>query len=177
MSDRHFPFVVLEIEADDLQRAVSFYSAIFGWSFTDSVVERGALDADLGGDHDTTVRVHLRARHPPPGPAAHRHGHSLCVHELAPVMAGVVAAGGRLIAGPVDVPGLGRRLYVRDTEGNEVAILEPSHESHYAGTPHEQRSWSEAGLLQPNAAFHDATADLPGFRPLMGKMAPRRKQP
>lgn len=133
MSHRQFPFVVLEIEADDLQRAASFYSAIFGWTFTDSVVERGALDADLGADHDTLVRVHLRARHRPAGPAArHRpaapaHGHSLCVHDLASVMAGLVAAGGQLIAGPAHVPGLGRRLYVRDTEGNDVAILEPSH--------------------------------------------------
>ena len=135
MSHRHFPFVVLEIEAENLQRAGSFYAAIFGWTFTDSVVERGALDAELGGDHDTTVRVHLRARHPLPGlassdgPVAHRHGHSLCVHDLAPIMAGVVAAGGQLIAGPVHVPGLGRRLYIRDTEGNDVAILEPSHAS------------------------------------------------
>ena len=135
MSHRHFPFVVLEIEADNLQRAASFYSAILGWTFTDSVVERGALDADLGADHDTTVRVHLRARHPLPVLAAgdrsapHRHGHSICVHDLAPILAGVAAAGGQLIAGPVHVPGLGRRLYVRDTEGNDVAILEPSHES------------------------------------------------
>ena len=57
MSHRHFPFVVLEIEAENLQRAASFYSAIFGWTFAHSVVQRGALDADLGADHDTTVRV------------------------------------------------------------------------------------------------------------------------
>lgn len=129
MPHRHFPFVVLEIEAEDPQRAASFYSAIFGWTFTDSVMERGARDADLGGDHDTTVRVHLRTRHRLPGPAAHRHEHSLCVHDLAPILAGVVAAGGQLIAGPVHVPGLGRRLYLRDTEGNDLAILEPAHES------------------------------------------------
>lgn len=135
MSHRHFPFVVLEIEAENLQRAGSFYSAIFGWTFTDSVVEPGALDADLGGDLDTMVRVHLRARDRLPGtaasagPAAPRHGQSLFVHDLAPIMAGVVAAGGQLVAGPVHVPGLGRRLYIRDTEGNDVAILEPSHES------------------------------------------------
>jgi predicted enzyme related to lactoylglutathione lyase len=136
MPHRHFPFVVLEIEAENLQRAGSFYSTIFGWSFTESAIELGSLEADMGADHDTTVRVHLRARHPLPrlgapiGRAAPAHAHSLCVHDLSPILAGVVAAGGQLIAGPVDVPGLGRRLYVRDTEGNEVAILEPSHESH-----------------------------------------------
>jgi len=132
MSHRHFPFVVLEIEADNLRRAGTFYSSIFGWSFTESDIERGALDADMGGDHDTMVRVHLRVRSPLGGleaPAARSAGPALCVHDLAPILAGVVAAGGQLIAGPVDVPGVGRRLYVRDTEGNEVAILEPSHES------------------------------------------------
>ena len=135
MAHRHFPFVVLEIEAENLERAGSFYSAIFGWSFTESAMVPGALEAELGTDHDTMVRVHLRARDPvagpgkASGPTVQRHGHSLCVDDLAPILAGVVAAGGQLIAGPVDVPGLGRRLYVRDTEGNEVAVLEPSHDS------------------------------------------------
>lgn len=133
MPHRHFPFVVLEIEADDLRRAGRFYTSIFGWSFVESDAEIGALEAVLGGDHDTMVRVHLRARDPldglaaPVARAAPGQGHSLCVRDLAPILAGVLAAGGQLIAGPVDVPGLGRRLYVRDTEGNEVAILEPSH--------------------------------------------------
>ena len=133
MSHRHFPFVVLEIEADNLRRAGTFYSSIFGWSFAESDIESGALEADLGGDHDTMVRVHLRARgplHGLPVPLVRATGPELCVHDLAPILAGVVAAGGQLIAGPLDVPGVGRRLYVRDTEGNEVAILEPSHESH-----------------------------------------------
>ena len=136
MSHRHFPFVVLEIEAENLQRAGSFYSEIFGWSFTESAVELGALEADLGADHDTMVRVHLRPRDlldglaGPVRGALQGAGHSLCVHDLGPIVAGVVAAGGQLIAGPIEIPGLGRRLYVRDTEGNEVAILEPSHASH-----------------------------------------------
>lgn len=136
MSHRHFPFVVLEIEAENLQRAGTFYSAIFGWSFAESDIEQGALEAELGGDQDTMVRVHLRPRDPLDGLAGRVRrapqgdGHALCVHDLAPILAGIVAAGGQLIAGPVDVPGVGRRLYVRDTEGNEVAILEPSHNSH-----------------------------------------------
>jgi len=133
MPHRHFPFVVLEIEADNLRRAGTFYSAIFGWSFADSDIEGGALEAELGGDHDTMVRVHLRARDPltgaPPARQATQ-GPALCVHDLAPILAGIVAAGGQLIAGPIDVPGVGRRAYVRDTEGNEVALLEASHESH-----------------------------------------------
>lgn len=135
MPHRHFPFVVLEIGAENLQRAGSFYSAVFGWSFSENPLEPGALEADLGADHDTMVRVHLRARDPldlvaTAGRAARCDGHALWVRDLAPILAGIVAAGGQLIAGPVDVPGLGRRLYVRDTEGNEVAILEPLHPGH-----------------------------------------------
>jgi predicted enzyme related to lactoylglutathione lyase len=34
------------------------------------------------------------------------------------------------MAGPADVPGVGRRLHIRDTEGNDVSILEPAHERH-----------------------------------------------
>ena len=129
MSHRHFPFVVLEIEAENLQRARTFYASMFGWSFALSDVEAGALEAELGADQDTMVRVRLRPRNATGSAAsASREGHSVCVHDLAPILAGVVAAGGQLIAGPVDVPGVGRRLYVRDSEGNEVAILEPSHQ-------------------------------------------------
>ena len=132
MAHRHFPFVVLEIGAENLQRAGAFYASVFGWSFSDNPIELGALEANLGADQDTMVRVHLRARDPldgPTAPATRCDGHALCVRDLGPILAGLVAAGGQLIAGPVEVPGGGRRLYVRDTEGNEVAILEPSHAS------------------------------------------------
>ena len=133
MSHRHLPFVVLEIEADDLARARSFYSAVFGWSFADSAVEQGALEAEMGGDRDTVVRVHLRVRDPvafQPSPierAERRHSHFLCVHDLTPLLKSVVEAGGQLIAGPTEVPGLGSRLYILDTEDNEVAVLQPEH--------------------------------------------------
>jgi len=133
MPHRHLPFVVLEIEAEDVARARSFYSAVFGWSFVDSAAEPGALEAQMGGDDDTIVRVHLRARHPvatPPSQverADRRHGHSLCVRDLASILKRVVEAGGQLVAGPTEVPGLGSRLYILDTEDNEVAILQPEH--------------------------------------------------
>ena len=130
---RHLPFVVLEIEAEDLERARSFYSAVFGWSFADSAVEKGALEAEMVGDHATVVRVHLRVRDPSVRPptqierASRRYGHFLCVHDLTSILHTVVEAGGRLVAGPTEVPGVGRRLYILDTEDNEVAVLEPAH--------------------------------------------------
>lgn len=132
MPHHHLPFVVLEIEADNLERARSFYSAVFGWSFFDSAVEQGALEAEMGRDHDTVVRVHLRVRGPLVSPTSHieravpRHGHSLCVGNLTSILRTVVEAGGQLVAGPTEVPGLGRRLYILDSEDNEVAILEPA---------------------------------------------------
>jgi hypothetical protein len=135
MPHRHMPFVVLEIEADDLARARSFYSAVFGWSFADSAVEQGALEAEMGGDRDTVVRVHLREREPssfPPSPierAERRHSHFLCVHDLTPLLKRIVEAGGQLVAGPTEIPGLGSRLYILDTEGNEVSVLQPEHAS------------------------------------------------
>ena len=133
MMDRHFPIVILEIEADDLPRASAFYAGMFGWRFSEAGGQSGALEAELLEDHDTKVRVHLRQR----GPglkhlaqweaAAQRHGHSICVRDLASVLGRVAKAGGQVIGGPVEVPGLGTRIHVRDTEGNEFAVLEPIH--------------------------------------------------
>jgi predicted enzyme related to lactoylglutathione lyase len=134
MSHRHFPFVVLEIEAENLHRARTFYTSVFGWTFEPSDTEAGALEAELGADHDTMVRVHLRPRDLPvsgSGASAARESHSLCVHDLTPILAGVLACGGQLISGPVDVHGVGRMLYVRDSEGNDVAVLEPSHDNRH----------------------------------------------
>lgn len=129
----HLPFVVLEIEADDLQRASDFYTCMFGWKFGASAAEPGALETEMTGDHDTRVRVHLRKRSPDAAAPARREdvlrtsGHSLCVHDLGSVLGRVLEAGGEVIAGPIEVQGLGRRLYVRDTEGNAFAVLEPIH--------------------------------------------------
>ena len=131
MLHRHLPLVVFEIEAEDIARARSFYSEVFRWSFVDSAVAQGALEAELGGDHGTMIRVHLRVRDPVAIPssqierAGRKRGHFFCVRDFVAILKSVVKAGGQLVAGPTEVPGLGIRLYILDTEGNEVAILQP----------------------------------------------------
>jgi predicted enzyme related to lactoylglutathione lyase len=131
MPHRHLPFVVLEIEAENPARARSFYSAVFGWSFAESAVGQEALEAEMGRDRGTVVRVHLRVRDPAASSSSQRErtdrrpSHFLCVGDRTPLLKSVVAAGGQLVAGPSEVPGLGTRLYILDTEGNEVAVLQP----------------------------------------------------
>jgi predicted enzyme related to lactoylglutathione lyase len=51
------------------------------------------------------------------------------VHDLTPLLKRIVEAGGQLVAGPTEIPGLGSRLYILDTEGNEVSVLQPEHAS------------------------------------------------
>jgi predicted enzyme related to lactoylglutathione lyase len=133
MPTRHLPFVVLELEADDLRRASTFYERALGWSFTQSAAEHGALEAEMLQDHDTMVRVHLRRR----GAAVPQRAGTgrddeagklfVCVPDLAQVVEQVAQAGGRLLDAPEHIPGLGRRVRFLDTEGNQVAVLEPLH--------------------------------------------------
>jgi predicted enzyme related to lactoylglutathione lyase len=37
----------------------------------------------------------------------------------------VVAAGGKLLGEPMDIPGIGRYVSFHDTEGNRVSMLQP----------------------------------------------------
>ena len=50
----------------------------------------------------------------------------IAVKNLDEAMKMVKAAGGKILGEPMDIPGIGKYIAFRDTEGNRVGMLQPS---------------------------------------------------
>src|SRR6476659_9845191 len=93
-----------------LDRVKAFYSAAFGWAFTDYGPTYSAFDEGLDGGFNADAGDQARA------PLV-----ILYADDLKAMEAKVRAAGGEIIRPPYDFPG-GRRFHFRDPSGNELAV-------------------------------------------------------
>ena len=125
-----YPVVHFEMPYDNRERMCKFYQEAFGW-------ELQVLGPEMG--HyvlATTAKADVR----PDGPRGAIGGGFfqrqasmpdqypsivLSVADIAAATAKVKAAGGELLGEPWDIPGVGKYMSVRDTEGNRVGLLQP----------------------------------------------------
>jgi predicted enzyme related to lactoylglutathione lyase len=116
--------VHFEIHAGDPERAVAFYTAVFGWKFERWgeipywVISTGDGDGIDGG---------LVPRDgPAPEETAPVHGfvNTIDVADLDRALDAVIEAGGSLALPKNPVPGVGWLAYVKDTEGNIFGMLQ-----------------------------------------------------
>ena len=103
----------LELPVADAGRAKAFYSAAFGWSFTDFGPTYAATtsgDSDLGFQADPAQKT--AAALP-----------VIEVDDLEGAQAAVEAAGGAITQPIFAFPG-GRRFHFRDPDGHELAAMQ-----------------------------------------------------
>ncbi len=113
---RHFA-----INADDVQRAKSFYKAIFGWRFDPwgppdyyQVKNAGAgVLGALQGRRDLVPGVRMASFEA-----------SFGVEDLKATIAAIEAGGGRIVMQPYRIEGVGELIYFEDTEGNLVGAMQ-----------------------------------------------------
>jgi len=101
----------IEWPAGDLPATKAFYSAAFGWAFTDYGPAYAAFEgqgADGGFDHDADAAQ--------AGPLV-----ILYAHDLEAMLDRVTAAGGVVVKPIFSFPG-GRRFHFTDPSGNELAV-------------------------------------------------------
>jgi uncharacterized protein len=118
-----------EIHADDPDRAVKFYSEIFGWK-----VEKagGPVDywlARTGPDDEAGINgAILRRMGSKPGSdqAVNSFVNTIQVSSLEETERAVPDAGGEQVLPRDEIPGVGTLAYFKDTEGNIFGALEPS---------------------------------------------------
>jgi uncharacterized protein len=119
------PVVHFEIPADQPERAQGFYREAFGWTVhsipgmgytlfqtapTDpQVQERGAINGGM-----------MRRQHPVLGIVI-----TVQVEDVEATLRAVERAGGKVLRGKAEVPGVGWAAYVQDTEGNTVGLVQP----------------------------------------------------
>ena len=108
----------IDLGIPDLDRAMEFYGALFGWEFEIGPEEYGRY---------TTCRLDGRraaALVPNPDPSATEFWWTvyLAADDVATTLARAVAAGGGVVDGPFDIPEQGRGALLRDSVGAQFGI-------------------------------------------------------
>jgi predicted enzyme related to lactoylglutathione lyase len=112
---RHHAIDYIEFAVRDITAAKQFYTAAFGWSFTDY----GPGYAGIQGAEGEVGGLRQVAEVRPGGPLV-----VLYSTDLAASLEAVRAAGGSVVQEPFSFPG-GRRFHFLDPSGNELAVWAP----------------------------------------------------
>ena len=109
-----------EIPADDPQRAIDFYSEVFGWK-----IEKweGPMDYWLvtTGPEGTPGIDGAIAKRAEDGDGVEN---TVGVESVDEAIRKVEAGGGKILRGKQAVPGVGWLAYCEDTEGNRFGMME-----------------------------------------------------
>jgi uncharacterized protein len=102
-----------EVSADDVPAAVAFYGALFGWDIRSDTPGAGGYSiAHSGGRIVAAVSPKMG---PPGAPSAWTT--YLATDDVEASAAAIAAAGGQLLAGPLDIAAEGRMAVARDPAG------------------------------------------------------------
>lgn len=132
--------VHFEIQADDLDRARSFYTDVFGWSFEDYSEYTGSpyWGVVTGPEEEPGINGGLLPRPAstpgaPEAPAAGQGTNSfVCTIGIADydeTERRVLAAGGQVALPKTALPGMAWQGYYLDTEGNTFGLHQPDPEA------------------------------------------------
>jgi predicted enzyme related to lactoylglutathione lyase len=116
-----------EIHADDPERAVGFYTGVFGWT----VSRFGDMEYWLlstGPDDEPGINGAILPRsgeRPPVGAPVVGAVNTAQVDDLDASLAKAFELGGALALDKMVIPGVGTVAYVLDTENNVVGMLQP----------------------------------------------------
>jgi predicted enzyme related to lactoylglutathione lyase len=109
--DHNFQMDYVEFPASDIDATRRFYSAVFGWRFTDYGPHYTSFfDGRLGGGFT------MSAKPVKGGPLV-----VLYAKALEEIQQKVIAAGGRIVIETFEFPG-GRRFHFSDPNGNQLAV-------------------------------------------------------
>ncbi|WP_326952015.1 VOC family protein [Amycolatopsis sp. NBC_01286] len=113
-----------EIHAADPERAVAFYTAVFGWKFERwGEVPYWMISTGDGEGIDGGL---VPRQGPPPADSGPVHGfvNTIDVADVDHTLGEVARAGGTLALAKQPVPGVGWLAYCKDTEGNIFGMLQ-----------------------------------------------------
>lgn len=109
-----------ELNAEDPQRAVKFYTSVFGWKIETWEGGPEYYLASTGPESEPGINGAINPA-PGRGPLT---VNTIDISNLEESMEKVKAEGGRILSGPTVVPGVGRMAYCLDTEGNKFGIMQ-----------------------------------------------------
>ncbi len=126
--------VHFEIQADDVERAKTFYAEAFGWEFQDYGQFTGSAywGVVTGSEDEIGINGGLLQR-PAPAPGAGQGTNAfVCtvgVENYDDTERRILAAGGRVALPKMALTGMAWQGYYLDTEGNTFGIHQPDPEA------------------------------------------------
>jgi predicted enzyme related to lactoylglutathione lyase len=109
-----------EIPADNPDRAIAFYEAVFGWTFQKWAGPMPYWLITTGKDGEPGINGGLLPRQHPNQPCVNTVG----VANLDESMATVAAHGGVTAVPKMAIPGVGWLSYCKDTEGHIFGMMQ-----------------------------------------------------
>jgi len=111
------------IHVDDVERAVAFYEAVFGWRF-EPWGPPGFYLIHTGDEASPGVQGLMHKRHEPrTGAGLNGFEPTFSVDDLDAVIAAVNDNGGRIVMDKAPIPTVGTLIRFLDTEGNDVGAM------------------------------------------------------
>src|SRR5688572_23325982 len=111
------------IHADDVERAIAFYEAVFGWAF-EPWGPPGFYLIQTGDEASPGIQGLLHKRHEPrTGTGLNGFEPTFAVDDVDAVLAAVAANGGTVTLGKSPIPTVGTLVRFLDTEGNDMGAM------------------------------------------------------
>jgi predicted enzyme related to lactoylglutathione lyase len=109
-----------EIPAEKPERAIQFYTTVFGWTFHkwDGPVEYWIINT--GDESEPGIHGGLMPRRDPAQPCVN----TIAVPDLDATRGVVTSSGGLCVLPKMAVPGVGWLAYCKDTEGHIFGIMQ-----------------------------------------------------
>lgn len=126
--------VHFEIQADDVERAKTFYSSAFGWTFEDYGHFTGSVYWGIltGADGEPGIDGGLLERPAPTPGLGHGTNAYVCtigVSDFDDTERRILAAGGQVALPKMALTGMAWQGYFIDTEGNTFGVHQPDPEA------------------------------------------------
>ena len=109
-----------EIPAENPQRAIGFYTNVFGWKFTKWDGPMDYWIISTGQAPEPGIDGGLMPRRDPNQPCVNTIG----VANLEEMIATVLSNGGSIAVPKMPIPGVGWLAYCKDTEGHIFGIMQ-----------------------------------------------------
>jgi predicted enzyme related to lactoylglutathione lyase len=118
--------VHFEVHAEEPERAIRFYAAVFEWRFTKWAGPQDYWVIETGPASEPGIDGGLiRRRGTIDGTAVIAYVCTIRSAAIDEALARVEAAGGTLAVPKMAIPGVGWLLYCKDTEGNIFGMMQP----------------------------------------------------
>jgi predicted enzyme related to lactoylglutathione lyase len=115
------PVVHWELWSEDPQRASEFYASVFGWSIR-HIPEMNYHLADKGAEGGIGGGIMKPKEGPWPGKLTVY----IDVEDLAACREKIIAAGGKMVVEPTEVPGVGSMALFEDPDGRVMGLWKQS---------------------------------------------------